>query len=54
MMLMKATVLAVVLAAVAVEGQFVAEPCGAITMSPGERIGIQSENYPQNYPNSHR
>ncbi|XP_045139400.1 integumentary mucin C.1-like, partial [Portunus trituberculatus] len=53
MMLMKATVLAVVLAAVSVEGLDIL-PCGIATMNPGERVVIQSPNYPQNYDDSDR
>ncbi|KAK8405288.1 hypothetical protein O3P69_001694 [Scylla paramamosain] len=53
MMLTKATMLAVVLATVSVEALDTLT-CGSTTMNPGERVVIQSPNYPQNYDDSDR
>lgn len=29
-------------------------PCGTTTMNPGERVAIQSPNFPQNYDTDYR
>ena len=55
-MMMKATVVVVVvlvLASVGVKALDVLD-CGQTTMSPGERVAIQSPNFPKNYDNSYR